>query len=112
MHRFSAGSRSDQRPTAQHFGHAPRLSNAAAGRIRRFGVENFADRTDASLVKMSHEAFEECANRVAIVRMSAMPRVNQWADQPSPDGSLMIGRVACPQVAVVFWHVVRVTGGQ
>ena len=42
----------------QHFGHAPRLGDAAARRVRRLGVEDLADRPEARLAQMGLEAAE------------------------------------------------------
>ena len=55
------------RPAAQHLRHAPRLRDAAAGRVRRFGVEDFGDRADAERGERVEQPCEERARAGAIV---------------------------------------------
>ena len=43
-------------PGAQQLGHAPRLGDAAARRVRRLGVEDLADRSDARLIEVRHDS--------------------------------------------------------
>src|SRR5437868_4142130 len=59
-----AASRLDQAP--QHLGNAPSLGDAAAGRVRRFSVKNFADRADAGLGKVFVEVVQQLVGRVAL----------------------------------------------
>src|SRR6476661_4857560 len=53
-------------PAAEHFGHAPRLSDAAARQERRFGVEHFADLPDAGFVQVAIEVGEPFAKLAAV----------------------------------------------
>jgi Protein of unknown function (DUF1501) len=64
-------------PAAQHFRDAPGLGVAAARCERRFGVEDFADRTDASLVQVRDEAFQAAACARSVVGVGAMTPVEQ-----------------------------------
>ena len=38
--------------------------------------------------------------------MNFEPRVDEWPDEPAPDGPLMISRIACPQIAVIGRFVI------
>src|SRR4051794_3077768 len=90
-----------QSPTAQDLRDAPSLRDAAARRVWLDGVEDFANRADASLVQVRHEAFEEPTRALAVFRISLEPSVYERADEPSPDSALMVGRVAREKVAVI-----------
>ena len=57
----------------EHFRHAPGLGDAAAGMIRRLGVEDLADRADAGFVQVRLEAGEQLRAR-PLVRMDAAAR--------------------------------------
>src|SRR4051812_4906414 len=61
---FGREQMSDQRLEAaenpQQFRDAPRLRDAASRGVWRFGVENFADRTDARFTQMRLERLQEC----------------------------------------------------
>jgi hypothetical protein len=69
---------------AQHFGDAPGLGDAAARGERRFGIENLADRADASLAEMGLEGVEEMPRRLALFGVDLEPGVDKRADQPGP----------------------------
>jgi hypothetical protein len=49
------------RLSAQHFGDAPRLPDAAAGPVRRARVKDVAACADAGFVQMMWKALEVCA---------------------------------------------------
>src|SRR5262245_14909111 len=53
-------------PAAKHFGHAPRLGDAAAREERRFGVEYLADLSDARVVQVLVEIGQQLAEPVGI----------------------------------------------
>src|SRR6476661_6770033 len=76
-------------PGPEHFSHAPRLGNTAAGCEGRFRVEHFADRADARLVEVRHEAVERVARAGEIVGIDLQPRVDERTDQPPPDSALV-----------------------
>src|SRR5688572_29479872 len=99
-------------PAPQEFRHAPRLRDAAAGRVGRLGVENLADGAEAGLAQMRDEAIEKVSRGSRVVRVQLHPSVDIGADQPSPDGALMIGSVAGAEVAEIFWLVIGVAGGK
>src|SRR5207253_2493424 len=69
---------------AQHFGDAPGLSDAAARRKGRFGVEDLADRADPGLGEMRLEAGEKTARLFRLVRVDLEPGIDKGADQPGP----------------------------
>ena len=50
---------------------------------------------------MREEAIEETACAHSVIGMHFQPRVDEWADEPAPDGALVIRRVACAEVAEV-----------
>src|SRR5581483_7678825 len=90
----------DHRP--QHLGHAPRLRDAAARRIRRFRIEDLADRSDARIVEVLDESRQHLLRPVDVVRIHLQPRVDEWTDQPGPHRALVIRRVATPEIAEVL----------
>src|SRR5262249_40912717 len=96
------------RPTAQHLGHTPPLGYAAARRERLLGVEHLAHRADTRLMEMFGEPFQETTGPRPVLRVDLEPGVEEGADKPRPDGALVIGRVAGPQVAVIHRLVVGV----
>ncbi len=58
------------------------------------------------------QSLEETARAGPVMRIHLEPGVNKWADQPSPHGPLMIGRVASAEVAIVGRFIVRMSRGQ
>src|SRR4051794_13509403 len=81
-------------PAPQRLRHAPRLRDAAAGGEGRLGVEDLADRADAGVVEVREHRLEETARAGVILGMHLQPGIDEWADQPAPDGALMIRGVA------------------
>src|SRR3989442_3051107 len=88
----------DTYPRAQYFSYAPRLSDAAARCEWSLSVEDLADRSDARIVEMRHEALERMARAGDIVRIDLEPRVNERPDQPAPAGALVIRSVTRAKV--------------
>ena len=99
-------------PATQHFGHAPCLGHAAAGSVRRLGVEDFADGADACLIKLVQKALQELARAGEILAVQLEPRIHIGSDQPRPNGALVIRRIARPQVAIILRLVIRVAGSE
>src|SRR5260370_1386936 len=97
-------------PHAQHFSHAPRLSDAPARREGRFGIEDFADRSDAGLVEVRHEPVERTLRAGQIVGVHLQPRIDERSSEPGPRGSLVVGRVTCAEIAEVSRLVFRIAG--
>ena len=95
-------------PTPQHLRDTPRLRYASARNEWLIRIKDFADRTDAGLAEVGWELIEKLARCFEIVRVNPQPRIDKWSDEPGPDGPLMIGRIARPQVAVVLRLVVGV----
>src|SRR5712691_2651262 len=89
------------RPAPQHLRHAPRLGNAAARRVGRLGVEHFTDGPDAEVVERGDAAAEERARAGHIAGMHLQPGVNPGADEPPPNGTLMVRRVTRAKTAIV-----------
>src|SRR3954462_12759188 len=97
---------------AQHFRNAPRLGDAAAWGEWRFGIEDFADRTDAGVVEMRHEAFERLPRPDRIARIDLQPRVDERPGQPAPHRALVISGIARAKVAEVARLVVAIARGE
>ena len=97
-------------PTPKHLGDAPRLCHATPRRVWRFGIEDLADGSETRVLgaKLSYASSEEFARAVEIVRMDSEPRVDKRSDQPRPNGTLVIRRVAGTQIAKVFALVIGV----
>src|SRR6476469_4532507 len=87
------------RPAAQHLRHAPGLSNAAARCMRPLSIEDFTDRADPRFIEMGGKPVQKRARLLKLVRMNFQPGINEWSDQPGPDRSLVIGRVAGLKIA-------------
>src|SRR5437867_6259203 len=85
-------------PHAQYFSDAPRLGDTAARRVRRFRVEDFADRSDARLIQMGHEAVEHALRAGPVVRIDLQPRIDERSGEPRPDGPLVIRGIARAEV--------------
>src|SRR4249919_3267643 len=81
-------------PATQHFCHTPGLGNAAPGKMRGLGIEDLADGAHARIIKMFWERTQERPRFLIFVRAEFHPGVDVWADQPRPDGSLVIGGIA------------------
>src|SRR5438876_8076791 len=97
-------------PHAQHFGDAPRLSDTAARRVRRFRVEDLADRSNAPIVEVRNETVERMTCAVEIGGINLEPGVDEGADEPSPYGALVIRRVTRAKIAEVPRLVCRIAG--
>ena len=91
---------------AQHFRDTPRLGDAAARRERWLRIEDFADRADAGFSEMRLKAVEKPSRHRAIIGVNPEPSINEWANQPSPHGSLVIGCIASAQVAKIARFVI------
>src|SRR5204862_416067 len=84
-----------------YFSDAPGLSDAAARRERRPGIEDFADRTDAGFGDDGFKAGEETARPLRFVRVDLEPGVDERPDQPGPHRALVIGGIAGAQIAEI-----------
>ena len=76
----------------------PRLERTAARRVRRFGVADFRDVTESSVVQMLIEWRKKSGARFFFRfgrgAAHAHPCFDECADQPRPDGALMINAIA------------------
>lgn len=97
---------------SQHFRDAPRLRGAAAPVVGRFGVEDFADRSDAGVAEVGFEAVEKMESAVVVAGMHFQPGIDERSDEPGPHRSLVVRRIARPQIAVVRRLVVGMVLGQ
>src|SRR3954470_11910497 len=86
-------------PAPEHFGHAPRLSDAAAGGVGLPRVEHFADCAQAVLAHAFGKTFEELPSVGIFARMHFEPRVDERPDEPGPDRTLVIRSIARTQIA-------------
>ena len=96
--------------TAQNFRNTPGLCHATSRSERSLCIEYFTDRPHSIFIEVFLKAAQERLKRSDIVRISAMPCVAEGANQPSPDGSLMVGCIPCPEIAIVLCFVSFVMG--
>ena len=75
---------------AQDLGDRPGLERAAGGDVRRDAVRGLRDRAEPPLAEMRLDPGEHAVDRDA----GAPGRVDVRADQPRPDGALVVGGVA------------------
>ncbi len=80
----------------------------AARHVRFARVEHFTDRADSGIVQMFRKTLEEFARGRSIVRMHFQPGIDERADQPRPNRSLMVSAVARTEVAAVNRFVFRI----
>ena len=80
--------------------------------VRRFGVEDFADAADARGREMLSEAHGNGTQLFVPIGIDAVPRVDEWADQPRPDCPLVIRDISRAQIAEILWLIVRVIRGE
>src|SRR5262245_6282157 len=97
---------------AQHFRYAPGLGNTSSCSIRSFGVEDLADRPDAGFRQVLLEPVQELTCALAVLRIGLQPGVHEGANQPRPDGTLVIGRVPRPEIPVVLRLVIAMSRGE
>src|SRR5260370_29310727 len=94
------------RPRPQNFRNGPGLRDAAARREGRVAIENFAERAEAVRMNLAAERLEETQRRLAVV-VDAIVCECERAEQPAPDGALMIGGVAIAGAASVMAGISR-----
>ena len=82
--------RSDGAAGAKQLGHRPGLERAAGRGVRRRSVRRLGDRAEPPLAEVARETVEQVVGRHA----DAAGGVDVRADQPRPDGALVVGRVA------------------
>lgn len=88
-------------PGAEDFGDGPGLRDAAAGRKGSITVKNFAERAEAARINLAAERLEETQRRFAVV-VDAVVCEREGAQEPAPDGALMISGVAIAGAAAVM----------
>src|SRR5688500_18762537 len=93
--------RSNCRSCPDQFRHAPGLGDATPGLERLLGIEDLADRPDAGLPEVLVEAVHHRPGFVAALGKRLEPGVHERAEEPGPDGALVVGAVPGPEVAVV-----------
>src|SRR5579863_1776714 len=91
----AASGAGDPAPGSQRLGQTPRLRETAIGPMRRVAVEDLADVTDAGIVQM---LLERCQVGSGTLTVTVQRQVcaGKRAEQPRPDGALVIGAVALP----------------
>src|SRR5215472_4312411 len=98
---------------AEEFGDAPGLGDAAAGCVRSVAVGDLADLAEAGLLEMLLEVVEPCGGLGAGCGAAGVHfdiGGDERAEEPGPDGALMVGAVAAGDIAFVAAAVVRVLG--
>src|SRR5580692_12647325 len=94
---------------AKDLGNAPCLSYAGAWSVRLFRVENLADGADACLSQTGFERREKAARFLPTLWMNLQPCIDKRPDEPCPNSTLMVSRVARAQIAIISGFVVRMT---
>ena len=72
-------------------------------------IEDFTNGAYATFIEMFVEAVEKRCEGRRIVGIGSSPRIEEGADKPCPYGSLMVGSIAGPEIAIVFFFVVIVS---
>src|SRR5690242_18691191 len=83
---------------SQHFRYTPGLRNAATGTIGWLRIENLTNRADTSVIKVRAKRGQQIVG-LRLVTAHSESGVDIMADQPRPDGALMIGRVSRTEIA-------------
>src|ERR1700740_527037 len=111
--RFMGRSHSGERgsPRAQHFTDGPGLRDAAPRMERRVSVEDFTQRTETGGRDLFRHRFEKttCHFRVLV---NAQMGQDKWADQPTPNGALVIDAVAMLRRSAVVPVIIGALHGQ
>src|SRR5882762_6415241 len=82
--------------------------------MRRFGITDFRDVTQAGMIQMLVERRKKSCTRllsyVSVRTVDAYPRLNKRADQPGPDRTLVIDRISRTRVALIMRRVSAFSG--
>src|SRR5579871_1116267 len=95
----------------KQFGDTPGLRDAPARRMRRVAIGDFGQLSETRALQVFFERPEPRLRAFPGVRASSVNLCvsrNEWAHQPRPNGSLMIGRVPLSDVPVIAPVVIRV----
>src|SRR5690242_1587980 len=99
---------------AQRLANRPGLKRAAARRVRRLGVHDLRDVSQAALLDVAEQGNEQPSARLTLhgkaAAAHAYPGFHEWAEQPGPGGTLMVGAVPSANVAFVASDITRVVG--
>src|SRR5919109_4786044 len=99
---------------SQHLGDAPGLRDTAHRSVWWFGLEDLADRSQSGLTQVRNERFEQSRRCVALWIESPVG-VEVRPQQPGPDQSHVVGRIAGALVAAVdglIARIIRAKGAQ
>ena len=84
--------------------------------MRRFGIANFRDVTESSLVQMLIDWWKKfCAGFSFCFGCGAAyahPRFDKWTHQPRPDRALMVNGIALPRAALIVRRITRLAWGE
>ena len=91
-------------PDAEQLADAPGLGGAAAGAVGGFGVEDLGDGADdAFVLEVGEQAEQQLAGALAAgLAAGADEGIAVGAEEPGPDGALVVGGVAVKLVALVW----------
>ena len=92
----------------QDLTHTPRLRVASTGCVRRIAVEDFGDLPDTRFVEVRSEGIDKVCcpiSRFLGVPVCANVACHEGSNQPSPDGSLMVGAITTVLVSAVMTGV-------
>src|SRR5436190_4981836 len=95
----------------KQFAQRPRLKRAAAWGVRWLGVADFRDMTESSLVQMLIDWRKKFGTRFCFRSgcgaADADPLFDKLADQPRPEGALMVIDIAFTRSALVMRRITR-----
>ena len=98
-------------PRAQQLGDRPALRNAAARGERSVSIKNFAYRAEPVSMNVPAEWFENAQSGGAVSINTKMSQ-REWAEQPSPDGALMVDAIAGMRITTVVSAVTIFAGSE
>src|ERR1019366_5776607 len=99
--------------SAEDFGYTPGLGETAARGVGRVAVKDFGDLTGTSGLSVVEQRREQGGNPVASsFAIEANIGGNERAEQPGPDGALVVGGVALLRRALVAAFIRGILRGQ
>lgn len=94
-------------PAAQYLCYAPCLGDATARSEWLLGIEDLADLPHAGSPKLAIKGAQKLSGMVDIVVVHLQPGINKRADQPRPNGALVVRSISRVQVSEKLALVIR-----
>src|SRR5262245_35870897 len=76
--------------------------------MRWLGIEDLAHRADAGAREVLAEALDDGHELLGPIRIHTAPSIEEWPDQPWPDGPLVVRDVARSEIAEVLRLIIGV----